>query len=315
MMKIKQLVLGAILSTLIATPTLASVITSLDFEVEKQDVTWEGIDNESSNSDFNIGNIPNNSAFAINDASTQNNSDAFDDALSVAVNGLSLQNSTNDVLVEELSGGTHVIADSVFPFGFDGEQSLFFFNSDPIARLFVSFTNFGLANETAQVEIATDLGSDGDETLIFESQDNRLFDKDDSAVVFSDNRELDPNILFTFFGEGAPLMPTTSGLFDGDDVNTLFDIELAPRETKSLLLFVGVYDNVNYEQDTIFEMADLLTGDLNTLRNEGFLEGLSESQINSVVNYQTVNVSAPTGLLFLFGLALMGTVTRKYRAS
>ena len=306
----RSLIAGA-LGALFVVPAAQAAPVVLNFDVTSGGVTWEAIDNESAASDFNLSGVAGGgSAFAINDASTANNGDAYDDAFAIAVNGETVPTSGGTVDVVAGAAGTTVTADPVVPAGFSANQQLFFFDGDPLVRLFFEITNTGAAATTATIEWATDLGADSNSTVEVDSDGSGVLGSNDRFVVFSDDgANDDPFTLFTFYGGGAGETPSITGLFDQDDVNSLFELFLAPGETKSLLFFGGVFDTVTSSIGEAAGFGSSLTGTLNRLGSDGFLTGLTDAQLATVVNY-AVPAPAPLALLGL-GLAGLGAARRR----
>ncbi|MEM9099818.1 MAG: VPLPA-CTERM sorting domain-containing protein [Pseudomonadota bacterium] len=271
--------------------------------------------------DFNLVPGIGTNAIGIDDAGTPNNSDdAFDDALMVSVNGTLVTNADNAAEVLSGPAGTNVIFDPLVPVGLSAEQTFFAFDSDPLLREFFSLTNTGGSTVSIQIESASNLGSDADGVIQSDSSLDGTFDANDTFVVFDDpsdagtgQSENDPDTLFVFHGAGAEVSPTTAGLFFTDDVNALFEFDLAPGETKSLLIFAGVFDEVIFQPIASQTLGTTLSGDLQALGAGGYLAGLSQAQVDSVVNYggsfTVIPLPAGAWLLLsgLVGLAALRT--------
>jgi len=303
----KKILAAAVISVLASSAD--AIPTRFDFDVTGPgwNVTWEGIDDESAASDFNLTDPRGSRAIAINDASTPTNSDAYDDAFALAVNGRLVDDFDNDVDVFSVGAGTRVVAQPDLPGSLTGSYDMLFFNDNPLVRLFFSVTNNASSRQTARVEFASDLGSDGDARVEAEGNDDRAFDAEDAFVLFRDDSGSDPNLLFTFFGTGAATLPATSGLFDGDDVNSLFELDLAAGETQSLVFFGGVFDTRLYTFEARSALAYALTGTLSDLSANGYLDELDAERVGSIVNY---SASTPTSLATVpepASLLLIGT--------
>ena len=302
----RSLIAGA-LGALFVVPAAQAAPVDLDFDVTSGGVNWIEIDNEVGSSDFNLSGVTGSSAFGLWEATTANNDDAYDDAFGLAVNGETV--TTAGPTVDRVDGpdGTTVTADPVVPAGFSANQQLFFFDGDPLIRLFFEITNTG---GSATIELASDLGADSNSTVEVDSDGSGVLGSNDRFVVFSDDGNGDdPFTLFTFYGGGAGETPSITGLFDNDDVNSLFELLLAPGETKSLLLFGGVFDTVTSSVGEAADFGTSLTGTLNRLGADGFLTGLSDEQLATVVNY-AVPTPAPLAVLGL-GLAGIGMAARR----
>ena len=307
----RSLIAGA-LGALFVVPAAQAAPVALDFDLTSGGVNWLEIDNEVGTGDFNLSGVTGSNAFGLWDATTANNTDAYDDAFGLAVNGETVTTAGPTVDVVAGADGTTVTADPVVPAGFSANQQLFFFDGDPLIRLFFEITNTGGSATTATIELASDLGADSNSTVEVDSDGSGVLGSNDRFVVFSDDGNGDdPFTLFTFYGGGAGETPSITGLFDNDDVNSLFELLLAPGETKSLLFFGGVFDTVTSSVGEAADFGTSLTGTLNRLGADGFLTGLSDEQLATVVNY-AVPTPAPLALLGL-GLAGLGLAARRRR--
>lgn len=305
----RSLIAGA-LGALFVVPAAQAAPVATPIDVIAGGVNWTEIENQVGSSDFNLSGVTGLSAFGVQDAATANNDDAYDDAFGLAVNGETVRTAGPTVDRVDDATGTTVTADPVVPAGFSAEQQLFFFDGDPLIRLFFEITNTGGSATTATIELATDLGADSNSTVEVDSDGSGVLGSNDRFVVFSDDGASDdPFTLFTFYGGGAGETPSITGLFDQDDVNSLFELFLAPGETQSLLFFGGVFDTVTSSIGEAAGFGPSLTGTLNRLGADGFLTGLSDEQLATVVNY-AVPTPAPLALLGL-GLAGLGLARRR----
>ena len=319
--------MAAAVAAVVAVPAAQAAPIAIPFDVTRGGVTYTGIGNGSGANDFTLtpGGVSGpNDAFAITDASTANNTNAYNDAYGIAVNGqfVSTAGSTVDVVDGPL--GTSVQANPVVPTGFTASHQLFFFDGDPIYRVFFMITNATQSATTATIEIATDLGADALSTLEIDATGNGRFNAADSFAVFSDDgAENDPFTLLTLFGEDAPETPTISGVFSNirnefENVNTLFELDLAPGETKSLLFFGGVFDTIDSSTVEAAAFGATLTRSLAELGADGWLAGLGIEPLSTVVNYAAnpnqnpppIPAPAPLALIAL-GLAGLGAVRRR----
>ena len=305
----RRLIAGA-LGALFVVPAAQAAPVALDFDLTAGGVDWIDIDNQVGSNDFNIGDVTGPDAFGVRDARTANNSDAYDDAFGIAVNDQTVP--ASGATVDRVDGpdGTTVTIDPVVPAGFSANQQLFFFDGDPLIRLFFEITNTGAAQTTAAIELGADLGADSNTTIEVDSDGSGVLGSNDRFVVFSDGpSDSDPFTLFTYYGGGAGETPSITGLFSEDEPNSLFELLLAPGETKSLLFFGGVFDTVTSSIGEAAGFGTSLTGTLNRLGADGFLTGLSDEQLATVVNY-AVPTPAPLALLGL-GLAGLGLARRR----
>ena len=322
-----QTLLAAAVAAVVAVPAAQAAPIAIPFDVTRGGVTYTDIENAAGTNDFTLtpGGVsgPNN-AFAITDASTANNPNAYNDAYGIAVNGQFVSTAGATVDVIDGPDGTAVQANPVTPAGMIASHELFFFDNDPIYRVFFLLTNATQSATTATIEIATDLGADADSTLEIDDTGNGLFNAADRYAVFSDGGDdIHPHTLFTLFGEDAPETPTISGLFsntqgDFENVNTLFELDLAPGETKSLLFFGGVFDTITSSTVEAAAFGATLTRSLAELGADGWLAGLGIEPLSTVVNYAAaaspnpppIPAPAPLALIAL-GLAVLGAARRR----
>ncbi|MEM6670759.1 MAG: VPLPA-CTERM sorting domain-containing protein [Pseudomonadota bacterium] len=290
-------------------------------------VTWQDVKSQDTNNeDYTLGGSPVGTSLLLQDARTPNSSDSYDDG-SFAVNGQGIDDDDGDVDVTEGSNGTKLVADPVFAGGLTGAYEWFFFgaetvDSDPLARAYIELTN--PTNDVTPVTLQQGVNSGADSNITVERSGtgDSAFDGDDAYALLSDDGNGDPFTGFSFFGDGAQLTPTDSGLFapnnrvDVDNVNTLFEFDLAPGETISLLFFWGVFDTVLYDLDSAEEIMKRTVGDIQSLREAGYLVGLSDDQIGRIANYGQGSDVAPIPIpatlpLLLGGIGALAVFRRR----
>lgn len=224
--------------------------------------------------------------------------DAYNDVFAFAINTTAINADDGIVDLSTIGANTKVVLDPVFPADLSGELQYVMFDTPAVVQVYVSITNDGAAAANVETEHGGDLGSDDGATVIASGSGDSTFDAADNFVVFEDASGADPFVSFVIFGEGAAQTPATSGLFDADDVNWLYELSLAPGETQSLLFF-GAMSGSGAEGNSL---ASSLTN-LADLADAGFLAGLSTDQISKIVNYGPIPEPAT---FCLPGLAVLG---------
>ena len=275
--------------------------SSLD--VTTSTAVWEGLRNETlQTDDFSITAVA-NSAFAISDAELIGvGNDAYDDVFGFAVNTMGINDDDRILDLSSIADNFKVVIDPVFPSGLSGQLQYVMFDSPAVVQVYLSITNNGTEVMNTAIEHGGNLGSDDDAAVVVTGNGDTAFDAADSFVVFEDTSGSDPFVTFVIFGDDALETPTTSGLFN-DNVNWLFDLTLAPEETQSLLFF-GVMSGSATEGSALASTLDSLAG----ASDAGFLTGLSQDQLNTIVNY---GVIPEPSTLCLLGLTGAGVLVRR----
>ncbi|MEZ6132743.1 MAG: CARDB domain-containing protein [Planctomycetaceae bacterium] len=148
--------------------------------------------------------------------------------------------------------------------------------NDGFARFLEIYTNTGVSTVARTVNINSNLGSDGGESILGTSSGDFVVDSSDRWSVSDDGSFGDPAVGFVVAGIGAPSVSPTTFTRSGDQVNYSFDLSLAPGETQILMSF-GVQD---------FDGAAALARTAG-LENPtaSALAGMSVSELGQVVNF------------------------------
>lgn len=234
--------------------------------------------------------------FAISDGffSTSNTylSDMFDAAFQVAVNGTGFANPdgtvdlTNDVLT----------TDTVDIGGVDTTIQFMFVNN--WMRALYTFTNTTAATIPVTAAIGGNLGSDSSTTIQGTANGDLVVDATDAWYVSNDNTTTtagsndpngDPNFVFCRFGakgEVKPVSTSIPGTSDGmgytDNFVETFDFDLAPGETKSVMLLTAM---VNITADAL-TAAEEVCGSEKAAKSNGAFDGLTSAEKSSIVNFK-----------------------------
>jgi hypothetical protein len=251
-------------------------------------------------------------AYAISDATIiGGKTDAFDGAVSLAVNGTAFAQPNNQVDLSTTAAGTFL--NTVTPQDIGGiatSLDYFFSASEQTVRAFARFTNTTGSPLPVSAVFGGNLGSDNTTTVFGTSSgDNALQANQDLWLINNQADQADPFTTWVLGGVGGTA--ATWG-----DWQKIFGVEwsltLAPGETKDLLWFVNLNDALAGAQADIATFASF-----NTLDAAGLLAGLSPSDLANTANWDLTPPAsgsvpeAPTGLIMLAGAWALASQRRR----
>lgn len=153
-------------------------------------------------------------------------------------------------------------------------RKIFVSQEEGFARFLDIYTNEGSEPISHPVDLYTNLGSDGDETVIETSSGDQLVTTDDRWLVTEDNRRFDPSFGHVIGGPDG-LAPHTFSR-DGDAIHYGFELPLEPGETRIIMSF-GVQD---------FDTQAVLNRSHSLAQVPGYaLAFMSEFEVAAVANF------------------------------
>ena len=318
--------------------TGAPIRIDRNIDVEIGGAEWENIRNDNSRSVGALTNLPSfvggegaDDPFAISDARTPDNGDAFDGFAGLLVNGVAFNHPDDQADLTTTSDGVFLSTLAAMNVdGIDTFYDLFFDASSPTLRSLATLTNTNAEAVAATVAYGGDLGSDSSTRIEATRSGDAVWDvMNDGWVVTSDRGDKkldgydpsDPLLTFARFDpfaiEVASASPTVPGREDGpydiDEFIDVFTLDLAAGQTQRLMFFTQLNPTVA----TAVAGATTFT-DLTTLGSTGLLAGLSEPQIDSIVNWNVPTVASDvpepgTLLLGVIGAGAFGLARRRRR--
>ena len=246
-------------------------------------------------SNQNYSGDPSGAVFNISDASFGGASDAYDSGWLVSVNGTYFSATTVDL------EGTSVSAPSSSMSGLNVSVKYYFAPNSAVARILVTLQNPTAAPIAASVGTATNFGSDSGTTLQMTSSGDNSLTTGDRWLVTSDGGPSDPVNTSVLYGPGVVAeVPTaySSAVHNGagnQGIAATFDLSVPAGQTQTLLFFAGL-GNITSVGNTVAG-AIAAAGNFNnnnTIAGE-WLQGLSQSEIDQVVNWNPAGlVGTPT---------------------
>jgi hypothetical protein len=165
--------------------------------------------------------------------------------------------------------------------------------AEGFARVLDIYTNTGFEPLTRTVNLYTNLGSDGQETVVGTSSGDDMVAEDDNWVVTEDNRGQDPTVGHVIAGPGRLLGPAAFSR-SGDNIDWAFDLTLQPGETQIVMSF-GVQD---WDTAAVLDRVAMLEQ-----TPESALIGMTGDELAAVVNFSlsladwySLEVAEPTTL-------------------
>ena len=241
-------------------------------------------------------------AFAIADVNASGFTEAFNNVLHLAVNGVLFVNPDASV---DLTGDT-VSSDTLTLAGVETKIQYYFHPVRPVVRAMYSFENTSSSDISIKALVAGALSSDLTTTIQATStadstpvpdDSNDLWRVSNDQTTIGTNSSTDPAITLTRFGTGALVIPIsvltlddnsfTKG--DPDNFGERYDITIAAGETARILVFAEINKTIAEATSCAVDFASL-----DAAFTAGMLTGLSFTEVNEVVNYGALGtVSAP----------------------
>ena len=255
---------------------------------------------------------------------------AFDVGMTLFVNGKSFENPDNTVDVTDgVVTSDWAVIDEINTqikyrfFGHAGEAA----SDRAAARALYTLINTAAVDKTVDILIGGNLDSDSDTTVQQTSNGDRVLDSSDYWVYSNDNTieggepQQDRGLIITKHGDYAEVIAThafeiANPTYDTDNYGFRYRTTIAAGETVTLLHFVEMVESnaIAAQQAVAYESLD-------TLSAAGLLDGLTQEQINQLINYGAEPPAQPVtdvekgafNISALFLLAIAGFWRRKSR--
>lgn len=231
-----------------------------------------------------IGNTGN--GFGVIDASIAGQSDAFDDALTVHVNGTPYLSTTPfDATGQTVTGNTASLS------GLNVSTQFWADIASPTLRTLVTVSNPGGVSIAATVGLWTNVGSDSGTQTIATSSGDTLFTTLDRWIITDDAATAgsDPANTHALYGVGglAPsfVSQTVFSSAGTEGIRADFSLNLGAGQTTYLLFFNQIHGAASNAVSTVsvFDTLDAASP---------LLAGLSADQLSQVANWNISSASA-----------------------
>jgi hypothetical protein len=182
----------------------------------------------------------------VTDGSYRNKSDAFDNALVLAIDGTSFDDADGEVPGAPLASETIVTADnSTFPALQVQRWDRVLPTSDTL-RTLVRFRNTDTSPQSLTIEWDSDLGSDSGTAVRGSSSGNALYEQGDRWAVSSDDPTApgDPVLTWALFGKHAAVQTSTvvTGLGNAQTCFTIdFSLSVPAGGVRYLMFFTELH--------------------------------------------------------------------------
>ena len=247
-------------------------------------------------------------AFAIADVSASGFSEAFNNVLHLAVNGVLFVNP--DTSVDLNLAGDTVTSDTLTLAGVETTIQYYFHPTRPVVRAMYSFKNTSTAEISIKALIAGALSSDLTTTIQATSTADTinnipvldealdLWRVSNDQTSFGTDSSTDPAITLTRFGTGASVIPFSvltlgDGSFntgDPDNFGERYDITIAAGETARILVFAEINKTIDEATSCAVDFASL-----DAAVTAGMVDDLTILELSEIVNYGALGtVTAPT---------------------
>jgi hypothetical protein len=217
---------------------------------------------------------------------TKTSGDAFDGAGELTVGGVVFKTPSGTVDRSTDSAGNHVIkTPSVMMHGFRVRVSHTLLEGRSALRLLYSFTNTSSSTKHLHAQIGTDFGDDSGVSIFSSSDGNQTVENHDSW--FTVTQPSRPNLLIARGdrrGKNSDIVLAPDA--HSDDSIDSFSIRVKPHRTVRLLYFIDMTRQV-----FIFSFPPSGTGYQTgaDLASSGNLDGMSQKEIDQVVNWRIPN--------------------------
>ncbi|MEP5993078.1 beta strand repeat-containing protein, partial [Rhodopirellula bahusiensis] len=216
------------------------------------------------------------------DASLPGQTDAFDDAARVQVNG-SFVGGAESVSGQFVNYGNSTAG------GLQSSLEYYFSPIEATQRTLLTIENVGASSATANVVYQTNFGSDGGTVIQSTSSGDSTVTTADDWIVSSDSGPFDPVNTTVIAGPGAPdPIAVTETVFSAAGTEgigaTYAPLVLAPGEVRRFMWFQNMDATIGQGVSDASDFSVPLSGDL--------LNGISAAELSSIVNWSFY--SSPT---------------------
>lgn len=219
--------------------------------------------------------------------------DAFDMAMTLSVDGVMFTNpgGTVDFTSSELTSSDRV---DIIP-GLDASVQYQFVPDNTVIRALYTLSNTSAGTISTCAMVGGDLGSDQYTTIQYSSDGDRLNEDTDYWFVSSDRAAGvnpvhgdDPVLGFARYGAGATIIPINvfrpEAVYGPDKVKGFYgfayNMNIPPGETVRVLTYVSLDETLSQAMANGASFSSLTS-----LSSAGLLAGLTQGELDTVVNY------------------------------
>ncbi len=294
---------GGIAAVLLLSATSAAAApTPLDDTIVKGTYSWDLTNDGGTDNGLPAGgSCEDDPGFAIEDAETLNESDAYDIAGLVFVDDAVYVDDDSTVDISAAGGDSVVTASTQSLSGLDVTVEHRYFARGDVARIQVTLANPSAATISPSVDIVHNWGSDDSTIIAGSSSGDTSFTAADRWLVTADDlvNGSDPINTSVYFGPGTVAEPPTAvstTVFDCSDVDggmATFDLAIAAGETQDLVFFLKMTEGDQLQPPTgagggeanADAVAAAVEFDAAPVADTGLFAGIGGAELDGVVNW------------------------------
>lgn len=251
--------------------------------------------------------ISDGTAFTLLDANIAGQGDAYDFAVAMAVNGIYFGGVGSGVSGNTVTTSSTLLSGLSVAARYDALQH------DSVLRSFFTFTNTTGSTVTRTLSLLTNVGSDGSTNIRGTSSGDLTFGTNDRWIITNDFAFGDPENLHVLWGQSglapASVSTTVFNSAGNQGVRADFNVTFAAGQTRSLLFFNEITADPNVSTGIFSTPSNF--DSLNSL----LTVGLSQSEVDSAVNWGPSTVPDAGATIGLFAMALGALAAVRRRVS